>query len=387
MSSSSYMNRVRRLRIVVTGLGFAAATVVSVAAQSTPPAQTTPMAQSTPALPAKSAIVEKIIVKVNGEILTQSELERIQVETIQQQQQSKSIDAKQLASDAGLSKALQEVTPQILVDAVDELLIVQFGRELGVKFTDERFKQAIDNIKKDNKMDDTQFAAAVKEANLTMDMLRQNFEKKFIRQTVERQEIMKNLTLTEEEARQYYKAHPDDFMKPPTVTLREILVTVPTETVGGQTGFNAAKDEEAKEKIITLRARAMKGEDFEALVKEASDAPTKTTGGIVGPMLVDDLAGAVGAAVAKLKAGEITDPLRLGNGYRIFKLESRTAAEVEPFDKVRNEISQRIYDSRLGSETEKFLTKLRTQALIEWKDDTYKKMFDQAIAQKAKSGL
>ena len=290
----------------------------------------------------------------------------------------------------GRSKALLEITPRLLVEAIDMLLIVQYGRELGVKFTDERFQQALDNVKKQNKLDDKQFAAAIKDANLTLDLLRQNFERTFIRQTVERQEIMKNMTLTEEEVRQYYKAHPEEFMKPPTVTLREILVTVPTETVGGQQTFNAAKDEEAKEKIITLRARAMKGEDFATLVTEASEAGTKANGGVVGPMLVEDLAGPVAAAIAKLKPGEITDPLRLGNGYRIFKLETRTLAEVEAFDKLRGQISDRIYDSRLGSETEKFLSKLRTQALIEWKDDTYKKMYEQAQAQRAqkeKSGL
>lgn len=368
------MNRVRPLLIVA----FAAALVAGVAAQGTPPAQP------------KSAIIEKIIVKVNGEILTQSELELEQIETLQQQKNAKIVDAKQLSTDPGLLKALQEITPKLLVEAVDQLLIVQYGRELGVKFTEERFQAALKNVKEVNKLDDKQFAQAIKDSNLTLDQLRQNFERTFIRQTVERQEIMKNMTLTEEEVRQYYKAHPEEFMKPPTVTLREILVTVPTETVGGQQTFNAAKDEEAKEKIITLRARAMKGEDFATLVTEASEAGTKANGGIVGPMLVEDLAPAVSAAVAKLKPGEITDPLRLGNGYRIFKLESRTLAEVEAFDTLRAKISDRIYDSRLGTETEKFLSKLRTQALIEWKDDTYKRMYEQAQAQRAqkeKSGL
>jgi len=371
------MYRVRPLHIVGI-FAFVTATVAGVAAQGVPSVQS------------KSGIIEKIIVKVNGEILTQSELESEQIKSLQEQQNAKVVDAKQLSTDAGLAKALQEITPQLLVDAVDDLLIVQYGRELGVKFTEDRFKQALDNVKKENKLDDKQFAQALKESNLTLDQLRQRFERTYIRQTVERQEIMKNLTLTEEEARQYYKAHPDEFMKPPTVTLREILVTVPTETVGGQQGFNAAKDEEAKEKIIAIRARAMKGEDFATLVAEASEAGTKANGGVVGPMLVEDLAPAVSAAVTKLKPGEITDPLRLGNGYRIFKLETRTLAEVEAFDKVRNQISQRIYDSRLGTETEKFLAKLRAQALIEWKDDTYKKMFEQARAQKAqkeKTGL
>ncbi len=376
MRHPSHMYRVRPLHIVGI-FAFVTATVAGVAAQGVPSVQS------------KSGIIEKIIVKVNGEILTQSELESEQIKSLQEQQNAKVVDAKQLSTDAGLAKALQEITPQLLVDAVDDLLIVQYGRELGVKFTEDRFKQALDNVKKENKLDDAQFKKALEQEGITLEELREQFERQWLVQAVE-SEVMRGMSLTDEEARQYYKAHPDEFMKPPTVTLREILVTVPTETVGGQQGFNAAKDEEAKEKIIAIRARAMKGEDFATLVAEASEAGTKANGGVVGPMLAEDLAPAVSAAVTKLKPGEITDPLRLGNGYRIFKLETRTLAEVEAFDKVRNQISQRIYDSRLGTETEKFLAKLRAQALIEWKDDTYKKMFEQVRAQKAqkeKTGL
>ena len=369
------MNRVRPLLIVA---GWITVMAAGAGAQSAPP---------TPPAPAKSSIIEKVIVKVNGEILTQSELERLQIDTLQREQNAKVTKPRELSTDAGLTKALSEITPRLLVEVIDELLLVQFGKEQGIKFSDDNFKQALDNVKKENKLDDKQFVIALKEANLTLEQLRQNFEKSYIRTQVERREIMKNLQLTEEEARQYYKAHPDQFMKPPTVTLREILVTVPTDMVGGQPTINVAKDEAARDRITAIRARALKGEDFATLVAEASEAGTKANGGIVGPILVEELAPAVGAAVEKLKPGEITEPLRLGNGYRIFKLETRTSAEIEAFDKVRSQIAQGIYDSRLGSETEKFLSKLRTQAVIEWKDDAYKRMFEQGQAKRAKSGL
>ncbi len=350
-------------------------------------AQTPAQAPAGPPSQPSSLILEKIIVKVNGEIFTQTELERIQIETLQRDQNTQVNSPRDLVTDAGLVKALGEITPTILAEKIDELLIVQYGREMGVKFTEENFKFAIENVKKNNKLDDKQLLVALKEAGMTMDTLRTNFERVYMTEQVERREIMKNLTLTEEEARQHFKAHPEQFMKPPTVTLREILVSIPTETVSGQATINVAKDEAARAKIDGVRARALKGEDFAALVAEASESGTKANGGLIGPMLVDELTPAVGAAVATLKAGEVTDVLRLGNGYRIFKLEARTAAEVEPFEKVRNEISQRIYEARLGSEREKFLSKLRTQALIEWKDDSYKKMFEAAQAKRAKTGL
>src|SRR5512134_667932 len=77
-------------------------------------------------LAAQGEIIEQILVKVNGEILTKSELEQRQIVALRQRDPN-----FRPASDADLRKALVEVTPTVIVDAVDELLLVQRGRELG----------------------------------------------------------------------------------------------------------------------------------------------------------------------------------------------------------------------------------------------------------------
>ena len=75
---------------------------------------------------------------------------------------------------------------------------------------------------------------------LTLDALRQQLERRYIIQAVQQREILGQHDMTEEEARQYYDKHPDEFMKPATVTLREILVSVPTDPknarAAGQSG-------------------------------------------------------------------------------------------------------------------------------------------------------
>jgi len=73
-------------------------------------------------------------------------------------------------------------------------------------------------------------------------------------------------------------------------------------------------------------------------------------------------------------------------GWQIFKLETKSAAEPEPFEKVRNEIAQKIYEGRRDGEMAKYITKLRAQALIEWKDENFRKMYEQGLA-KGKSGF
>ena len=114
-----------------------------------------------------------------------------------------------------------------MVDAVDEMLIVQRGKELGYRLGDDQFKSVLDNIKKENKMEsEEQFQAALKAENMTLADLRRNLERQMIQQRVQQNEVLGKIGVTEDEARRYYESHLNEFTTPPTVTLREILVAV-----------------------------------------------------------------------------------------------------------------------------------------------------------------
>jgi parvulin-like peptidyl-prolyl isomerase len=93
----------------------------------------------------------------------------------------------------------------------------------------------------------------------------------------------------------------------------------------------------------------------------------------------------IAAAIETLKPGGISEPIRRTGGYQILKLETRSASEPEPLEKSKDAIAQKILDSRLEVEEAKFIQKLLTQAVIEWKDDGYKKMYDAERAARAKA--
>ena len=97
-----------------------------------------------------------------------------------------------------------------MVEAVAEMLLVQRGKELGYKMSDEQFKQAVDNIKKEYKLDtDEKFQAALKQENMTMADLRRQFERSMLVQRVEQIEVFGKIAISEDEARKYYEAHLD----------------------------------------------------------------------------------------------------------------------------------------------------------------------------------
>lgn len=325
----------------------------------------------------KSTIVERVLVRVNGEIFTQSQLTTRQVGVLRDMEKDKREDGK-------LESTVAEITPDLLVNAVDELLLVQRAREMGVKFTDDQFKEALENIKKDNKLDDASLKAALTQEGMTLEELRQQLEKTSLIRAVQQREIGPSMSITQEEQRQYYDKHKEDFMTPLTVTLREILVNVSTTTQKGQSMFAVSDDNTSKAKIESVRARAVAGEDFAKLVTEASESTTKSSGGLVGPVNVEDLTPALKDALASLQPGGITLPLRGPRGYQIFKLEARSTQELRPFTAVRGEIERAIRDERIDPETQKMLARLRTQAVIEWKDDGFKAMYEKRLADKAK---
>jgi parvulin-like peptidyl-prolyl isomerase len=89
--------------------------------------------------------------------------------------------------------------------------------------------------------------------------------------------------------------------------------------------------------------------------------------------------------LAKMKPGDVSEPIRTRTGFQILKLETVSSSEPEPFDKSREVITRLILESRLDVEQAKFIDRLLLQAVIEWKDESYKKLYETARAARAKA--
>src|SRR4051812_38777502 len=84
--------------------------------------------------------LEQIVVKVNGDIITKTEFEQRQVLALR----ARKLDVAPESEE--LKKAVAEITPQLIVDAVDELIMLQRGKDLGYKLSDEQFNQVVSQI-------------------------------------------------------------------------------------------------------------------------------------------------------------------------------------------------------------------------------------------------
>jgi peptidyl-prolyl cis-trans isomerase SurA len=328
----------------------------------------------------QAEIIEQILVKVNGEIFTKTDLETRQVLLLRQRGEAASLKGD--AGDEGLRKALADITPQLLVDVVDEMLVVQRGKELGYTLSDEQFKTVLDNLKKENKIEtDEQLQAALKAENMTLDDLRGTVEKQMIISRVQQNEVFGKIGVSEDEARTYFDAHLSEFTTLPTVTLREILVAVP----GDSRTLNVGLDDAARQKAEQLRARILAGDSFEKLAADVSDAPSRANAGLIGPLSLGDISPELRKVIETMKVGQVADLIRSTRGYQLLKLESSTPVQTLPFEQAREQIADRVFTGKRLEAFVKYVQKLRSEAIIEWKNQDIKKTYDDGLALRAKA--
>ena len=328
--------------------------------------------------PTGAEIIEQVLVNVNGDILTKTEFELRQIAVLRARPELGNVTP----DSPELKKAIGEVTPQLILEAVDELLLIQRGRELGLALGDEQFKGIVDNIKKSNNLEDqAQFQAALKQEGMTMTDLRRQLERQMLASEAQRRDVVDKISVTEAEAQAYYGSHAQEFTTPSEVTLREVLIEVPVS----DRGVNVAEDDAKQAEAEAIRKRLLAGEPFARLAAEVSDAASKANGGLIGPIGRDELAEALRTQIDKMKVGDLTGIIRTPRGYQILKLESRTETKIRTFDEARSDISNKVGESKMTGERLKYLERLRAQATIAWRNDELKKAYEQALAARQKA--
>jgi peptidyl-prolyl cis-trans isomerase SurA len=324
-------------------------------------------------------IIEQVLVKVNGDIITKTDLEERQIAALRERKLNPDI----LKNDEQLKKAIAEVTPQVLVNAIDELLLTQLGREKGLKLSDEQFNRWLSGMRKDQGLEDEKrFQEALKQEGMTLNDVRRNVERQFVLSQVQRDEFGGKLQITEEEARQYYLVHQKEFAEPAAVTLREILIDVPTVNQQGKPMISVGRDDEAAKNAADARARLTAGEDFAKVASEVSSGASKANGGLIGPIAVAELSQDLQKLIENMKPGDITQPIRTNRGYQILKLETSKPAGLRSFDSVRDIVADRVYNERASAEMRKFLDRVRRQAIIVWKNEELRKVYEQHVSPK-----
>jgi predicted Ser/Thr protein kinase len=77
----------------------------------------------------------------------------------------------------------------------------------------------------------------------------------------------------------------------------------------------------------------------------------------------------------------VSELVRTPRGYQILMLETMTKTETMTLEQAREQISERVFTDKRKAEFQKYLEKLRAQAIIEWKNEDVRKAFEEGLKQ------
>ena len=300
-------------------------------------------------------VVDEVIAQVNDDVITLSMLKKETKDRIDALKQSGMTD----------QQAQEEVAkrqPELIATLINEALLLQKGKELDLAAEIEAEvnrrmlqianEQGINSIEK--------LYEAMRQSNLNPEDVRRTMRKEMMKQAVMQQEVDRRVYLgpSPDEVKKYYDAHPDKFRKPEGIKLSEIYLS----TIGKD---EAAVKARAQELITQIRA----GADFGAIAAANSErekngqrtAPQDK--GYVGEFDVPNLREDLGAALKDVKAGGVTEPIRVSEGYQILRVDARTPPGTTPtFND--NRVREAMLMERQPKEREAFLQNLRNEAFI-----------------------
>jgi peptidyl-prolyl cis-trans isomerase SurA len=291
---------------------------------------------------ARAEIIERVVAKVNGQIITLSEFQQRQIAAAQ---------AAKVDPD-NVGPFLRQNNARILQDAIDDILIMQKAEDSGIQAPSQWVDESIDGIRKENNLtSDEQFQEALQREGLTLSELRKNIEKGVVRRILMEREIRPKIEATEAETRaEYERLKPTEFTKPPTVSLQEILVS---EQAGG---IDLARQ-------IVERAKA--GEDFAALAKAYSSAPSRAHGGDVGQLAQGEMNPDLEKVAFALPVGGVSSPLPVEGGYRVIKVTAKTSGSITPYETAKDKVRDELMNARFEKAYDAYVQDLRKNASVE----------------------
>jgi peptidyl-prolyl cis-trans isomerase C len=288
-----------------------------------------------------------VVARVNDKTITSDQFER-QFGITQQQARRQGV----ILDEQGLVQLKEDV----LENLIDNEVLYQETQIKGYKVestnVDERFSEVESQFSNDQ-----EFETALENMYYTADSFRQAIERRIAIEKYIEREVVPDITVSEDESRQYYDSHQDQFVQPMQVRARHILIVVEDQT-------NEEKKREALQRIQEVQQKLKDGADFESLAREYSEGPSSSQGGDLGYFQRGQMVKPFEDAAFALQTGELSDVVETRYGYHLIMVTDVRTETVVPFEYANDSIQQYLTQNKTAEKLELLVAALKEGASI-----------------------
>jgi len=291
-------------------------------------------------------ISNRVVAMINDDVITLYELNnRIKELTGKASEEIKAED----------EEGFIEVRRQVLESMINEKIAQEKIQELGLQTSQADIDTYFENIKKSKNWTQEDLLEELKNDGINYETYRKQIKDSMEQEKLINYEVKSKAVILEGQILKYYQEHPDQYKKDERVHVAGIVLLV-------QDKENKDELNELKKKGEEILARLKSGEDFGALAKEYSQGPGADEGGELGEYDPAELDQELKKVIAGLSDGDVSGVIERDTGIQIIKLIKRIGGNLKPFEEVRNDIYETIYNEEISKRYTTWLKDLRDKS-------------------------
>jgi len=295
----------------------------------------------------EEAVIEEIMAKVGGKIITRTEFNKRKEQVL--------VEMQEFMSEEEYGSNLDRVDERVLNDMIHEALVEQKAAEYAIAIPESAINEAIERLKEENNITtQEQFEQALESIGMTLDELQRNMRSRFLRNALLEQEVKSKIILSQIEVEKYYEEHKEDYRILPSIKIRQVFFP---------------SDRMAREEILgeysKIQQELQAGGTFEEIAARYAQTEDETDSGILGPFNKGDLLEKLEEAAFSLEIGQVSDVIETGFGFYMIQVVDRDAGGYKPISEVSEEIRDTIYRQMANEGIEEYLEQLKEEIFVE----------------------
>lgn len=269
----------------------------------------------------QAEIVERVVARVNEEIITLTELEKTYREL----------------KSAFLGEARFPSRRELLERMIENRLLLQEAERQEIKVSEGEVQENIERVKS-TFLSEKAFKMALEREGIKIEDLKKRYEEELMIKKLIDREVKPEVEVTKKEIRNYYEKNKRRFREEERVKIRHILFG----------------DYSQAEKALK---RIKSGTNFEEVAK----------GGHLGSFKRGQLDRKIEEVAFNLKQGEISSIVKTEAGYHIVKLEKKEEARLKKLSEAKEVIRNILSSQKMEQKIKEYLKKLKAKQEIEIK--------------------
>ncbi|MEW6671494.1 MAG: SurA N-terminal domain-containing protein [Thermodesulfobacteriota bacterium] len=295
-------------------------------------------------------IVDRIVVVVNDEIITLNELNQT-IKPYVNRIHSMGYPPEKEA------EVLAKLQKDFLDRLIDQKLTDQEIKKAKLAVSDEELDSTLQKIKEKNFYSDADFRKALAEDGMSLEEYRNNMKEQILRSRLVNREVKSKVVITEQDVKDYYEAHSEEYGREQKYHLRNIIMRL-SQTAG------EVEKQDTLRRMAGVLEKLQNGESFEQLARRYSESNLAAEGGDLGFFKLQALSPQLQEALRGLRTGDVTPVLETDQGYQIFYIQEIQVIPGKPLSEVSAGIQEKLYADIVEKRFKQWLEELRKRSHV-----------------------